>query len=234
MPQAVTIISDALGLLGVIDPVEAIESEDASLGLRVLNRLIDSRNGEQSLLYAVEYASFTLPASTASRTVGPTGDIVMSRPLRVETGGYASISGIDYPIDVISREQYAEVSLKAVASVAPRGVYYQASATNGVLYFTPPAGSAATIKLPFAVKLSTFAATTTNVTLPEMYESYLVHELAIKLSPFYRAAVSPDIRSESGRLLRAIKRQNAQVPQLETDLPVTSGSTNYSDLIRYL
>lgn len=236
MPQAATLISDALGLLGVIDPIEAVEPEDAALGLRVLNRMIDARNVEQALAYAVEYTSFTLPASTTSRTIGPSGaDITLARPLRVETGGYATVSGIDYPMHVLTREEYAEVPLKTVGSVAPCGVYYQASSPNGTLYFALPVIEAATIKLPFVVKLSTFATTAASVTLVEGYESFLVHELAIALSPYYRAPVSPDIRDEASRLRRLLKRQNTQVPTMETDLP-TPASVNCisADLIRYL
>lgn len=233
MPQAATLISDALGLLGVVDPVESIEPEDTALGLRVLNRLIDALNAEQSLLYAVEYATFTLPASTTSRTIGPTGDITLSRPLRVETGGYASISGVDYPISVLTREQYAEVCIKSTTSVAPAGVYMQASSPNCTLFFVLPVGTAVTINLPFAVKLSTFAASTTSVTLPEGYESLFVHELAMKLSPYYQSPVSPDIRAEAARMRRVLKRQNSQVPQLQTDLPLPSGTLTSADLGLY-
>lgn len=235
MPQAATLINDALGLLGVVDPVEALESDDALLGLRVLNRMIDAYNADQALLYAVEYATFTLPAGVASRTIGPSGaDITLSRPLRVEIGGYASVSGIDYPIHVLTREQYAQVCLKAVSSVAPSGVYLQTTTPNATLFFAPPAGSAVTVKLPFATKLTAFSATTTNIAFPEGYEALVVNELAIKLSPYYRAPVSGDIRAEAARLRRSLKRLNTEPPQLETDLPVSSGAGVDPELFRYL
>jgi hypothetical protein len=232
MPQAATLITDALGLLGVVDPVEAIESEDAALGLRVLNRAIDSANGEQAMLYTVDYVSFTLPASTTSRTIGPSGDIALARPNRVETGGYASVGGVDYPIQVLTREQYAEVCLKALGSVAPHGVYYEPGLPNGRLYFWPVVSAATTIKLPIATKISTFAATTTSISMPEMLEDYLVNLLAIKLAPSYGRQVPQAVVFEAARLRRLIKRANFQAPQLQTDLPTRESAS--SDIWKYL
>lgn len=220
MTTATTIITDALGLLGVVDPVEALEADDASVGLRTLNRLVGELNVDVGFAYATAYTSFALPGSTATRTIGPSGaDITLTRPNRVEIGGYATVDSVDYPIGAITRQQYSEITQKTLMAIAPTSVYYEASSPNGTLYFWPLVSGSTTIKLPFVSKLTAFADLTTDYTLPDGYESLFVNCLAIALSGTYRAPVPPDVDSAATRLRRLIKRQNSQALQLDVDLP---------------
>jgi len=218
MPTANTIIADALGLIGVVDPTDAVAAEDASLGLRVLNRVIDSLGIEPSMALVVTFQAVPLVAGSASKTIGPSADVNVSCPVRIETGAYVRVGDIDYPLAALNREQWAELCDKATQTGTPGGVYFEPlSTTQARLNFWPIPDAICTAYLPLVQRVSQFAELTTNITLRDGYEEAFVTHLALALAPFYGREAPASVVHRSRVLKREIKRLNAQVPQLNTD-----------------
>ena len=122
---AAVIISDALKEILVIGEGEAPSATMLSDGLRMLNRLLDTLSNNNDFAY---FASMEQKALTGQQilTIGPTGDIVTTRPIKVETA-VVDRNGITYPVKVIDNEKYDDLTYKALAGANTQAVYYEAA-----------------------------------------------------------------------------------------------------------
>ena len=111
------LISDALGDIGVLDPMETMTAEQAQQGLRTLQRIIDSLNSQRLFVFAVRDVVSSFAGASAS--VGPGQTVNTAHPLRLENGCYFVRSGLSYPLPVWTREQYNAVILKGLSGEYP-------------------------------------------------------------------------------------------------------------------
>lgn len=211
---AAVIISDALKEILVIGEGEAPSATMFSDGLRMLNRLLDTFSNNNDFAY---FASMEQKALTGQQmlTIGPTGDIVATRPIKVETA-VVDRNGITYPVKVIDNEKYDDLTYKALAGANTQAVYYEATFPNGTLYLYPVA-SGCTLKIRVLNSVKQFASTSVNIDMPEGYEDAIMLALAIRMAPSYGKQVNPDTKQAARRAMNAIKVTNQVIPTM--DLP---------------
>lgn len=215
MTTATTIITDALGQIGIVDPVEALEADDANLGLRVLNRLVDALGTDALIPVATTWQS--VPLTSGSMTIGAAGDIVVTRPTRIEVGAYVVSGDVSFPLEKLNRQQWGEIAVKGDTGI-PRYYYYESqTAVLGTIKFWPAPDTTYTAYLPLKSRLSAFADLTTNYSLADGYDEFLTSTLAVKLAPFYNREAPGSVIAASRIAKRYIKRLNVQVPQLNVD-----------------
>lgn len=229
MPTANAIVADALGCIGVCDPTDAVAAEDASLGLRVLNRIVDGLGVENLMTLATVFQPVTVNAGVASRTIGTAGDVAVSRPVRFELGAYVRVDGVDHSLTPLTRQQYGSISDKTTQGV-PRHFYYEPTTSAlGTIYFWPVPSAAVTCYMPIQTRLTQFADLTTTYGLADGYEGFLTAETAVKLAPFYNREAPGSVIAEARNLRRMIKRANFQVPQLQCADLVVMGREGSAD-----
>lgn len=229
MPTANTIVADALGCIGVCDPTDAVAAEDASLGLRVLNRIVDGLGVENLMALATVFQPVTVNAGVASRTIGTAGDVAVSRPVRFELGAYVRVDGVDHSLTPLTRQQYGSISDKTSEGV-PRHFYYEPTTSAlGTIYFWPVPSTSVTCYMPIQTRLTQFADLTTTYGLADGYEGFLAAETAVKLAPFYNREAPGSVIAEARNLKRMIKRANFQVPQLQCADLVVMGREGSAD-----
>ena len=229
MPTANAIVADALGCIGVCDPTDAVAAEDASLGLRVLNRIVDGLGVENLMTLATVFQPVTVNAGVASRTIGTAGDVAVSRPVRFELGAYVRVDGVDHSLTPITRQQYGSISDKTTQGV-PRHFYYEPTTSAlGTIYFWPVPSTSVTCYMPIQTRLTQFADLTTTYGLADGYEGFLTAETAVKLAPFYNREAPGSVIAEARNLRRMIKRANFQVPQLQCADLVVMGREGSAD-----
>ncbi len=229
MPTANAIVAEALGCIGVCDPTDAVAAEDASLGLRVLNRIVDGLGVENLMTLATVFQPVTVNAGVASRTIGTAGDVAVSRPVRFELGAYVRVDGVDHSITPITRQQYGSISDKMSEGV-PKHFYYEPTTSAlGTIYFWPVPSAAVTCYMPIQTRLTQFADLTTTYGLADGYEGFLTAETAVKLAPFYNREAPGSVIAEARNLKRMIKRANFQVPQLQCADLVVMGREGSAD-----
>ena len=110
---AAVIISDALAEIGVLGEGETATGEMIERGLRMLNRMLDTLSTKTDWAY---FASMEQKALTGQQsfTIGPTGDVITNRPIKIETA-VVDRNGITYPVKVIDNERYDPITYKALA-----------------------------------------------------------------------------------------------------------------------
>ena len=216
MTTALELITDALVTASVLGINEAVQSEDAEFALRTLNGMVDGMATGPTWAYSTSEVVYSLPANTQTRTIGPSQQINVDRPMRLETGCYTRISGIDRPLAVVDFQDYAGAALKSTQSTWPSCVYYDARWPTGMLYFWP-VGSACELHLFIHQRISEFADVSTAYNLPPAHRRALVLMLAEDLALRYGRELTPSLRLASANAQRALRRANLVVPTLKTE-----------------
>lgn len=217
MTTALDLIKRSLRMLGVYSTGEDPSAEESADALAALNALLGSvSNG--GMVSAKTLDAISLAATVASITVGPSGTVVTDRPVRVRPESYIVLSGVSYPLEVFTLQQYNSVSVKADSGI-PAGIYVQPDMPNVTITLWPVPSQAMTLNLWSDKLLTSFPALTTVLTLPPGYENAFPSMLAVELAPEYEVPVPDAVAKAAARGRRVLKRTNLQVPTLSLDCP---------------
>ena len=202
---AAVIITDALKEIGVIGEDESPSSSSLDDGLRMLNRMLETLSIYAMFSYDNPLRSLALTGQQ-SFDVGPTGDIVTLRPVKI-TSAYYTLGGIDYPVDIIDMEQYDSIAIKDSTGSVPEVLAYNGTYPDATVYVYPLC-SGGTINLRTVDLVKSFPTLATQIDMPEGYEDYVMLKLAIRMAPSYGRQASPDTRLAMQSAQRSVKRNN--------------------------
>lgn len=214
MTTALDMIKRSLRLIGAIGIGETPEAEEAEDGLTTLNALVDSISNNRLLINAMTLDSFALTSGDAIYTVGATGDIATTRPMRVDESSYIEKGGLTYTMTEIDASQYNAIGDKNAQGDTPEFFWYRGDYPNGTLTFYPVPGSGCTLKLWSWKALATFPTLTTAVSLPPGYEDMLVFNLAVNLAPEYQTEVPREVSRQAMLTKKRVKRTNTIAPTM--------------------
>lgn len=207
MTTALTLITDALIEIGAHDLGQSVPAEDAALGLRYLNRIMERWSNSPGMFPVLPETSVPMNGA-ASYTIGPTGDVVSARPLRIDRATFV-LGDVEYPVNVLSRQEWDSIAVKDVTGAPVSDIWYDAANTNARVYVYPKADTG-TLKLDAPTLLGTFAGTSSTLELPAGYESALVLTLASDLAGAFQRPVTPDLRVRTAGAVRVLKRTNSE------------------------
>lgn len=222
MATANDIVKRGLRLINAIGVGETLSVDSGADGLAALNAMISSWSLEKLTLFKFETVSH-IP-TTASFTVGATGNLVTTRPIEI-LSAYRRSGALDTPVGVGSREDYEHQALKSQTGPVAF-VYYKPTYPNGTVFCWPvPTGE--TLFLTLQQPLTGFAALATEVVLPDGYEEALAFNFAVYAAPEYGTEASKTVQRRAQNAKRLIKSVNLEVPQLQVD-PAMYGGTGSS------
>lgn len=208
MSTALDIITDALTELGVVGAGDTVEPEDAALGLRRLNQVLQTWANSRLTIPALTEISVTL-TTAQTYLIGPGGATATTRPVKVNTAKSRDSNGTEHPVYVINAAQWDDLAVKDVTGGPPLYVWYEATSTNGTAHVYPKAPGY-TLVLDCQALLTSFASTSTSFTLPDGYEMALYLTLADALAVSYGKQLPPDTRRRMAGAVSAIKRTNTE------------------------
>jgi len=213
MATAQDIIKRARRLHGSLGRGETPTNAENVDDLAALNAYMDTLWLQKTAVYRVQEDSVSVTAS--SHTIGPTGDFVLTRPVKIESAAQR-LNSIDYPINILTGAQYRGIADKATTSTIISDLFYDATMPDGTLYFYPVAASA-TVRLRSRTRIETFTINET-VSLPPGYEDMLALNLSVILAPEYQRAIPPSVVSRAASTLRNVKRLNYVPAQASNDV----------------
>lgn len=217
MTTATEIITEAMRHIGMLNAGETPNADDSDACLTALNTLIDAWNLPSLTQYTTQDGTATLSAGSTSLTIGPSQNINVTRPVRIELGSWVRYDGLDYEMDQITEAEYNAIGTKNLAGFVPRYFYYDAGASTGTIYYYPAPAAAVVVHHPLATQFTAFANLTTDYTFPQGYRRAMVFNLAKEIAPtFTEAGPPPFVVAQAATSLRLVKRANLKVPQLET------------------
>ena len=168
----------------------------------------------------------TYTVSKSQTTASTTITAYYERPLTIESAfvrvatqqGGTNIAGgyLDYPVAILSLEEYESLGIKQLNGPWAKMVYYQPSETLGTLYVFPNPSSGE-LHLFASTIFRTFENYYETITLPQGYNMALRWCLAERLMPMYGKASTTQITLINGFSAQAkatIKRTNMKPPQV--------------------
>lgn len=217
MATAQDLITAALRRARCIGRDQVPNAEESADGLAELNRMLEEWSIEGLTVFRIQQDNFPLVAGQASRTIGPTGNFVTARPIKLLAGCFVRRNGVDTGVTVIEdRTRFDSWPVKTLQGLV-QAVFYDPTGTNGTLYFKPVPDAADTIFLNQPAQLGSIAALVTALTFPPGYNSLVLNGLAVRLAPEFGMEAPASVLRALGRITRLIKRSNTKSIIMDVD-----------------
>lgn len=228
MTTAGEIITLAHKLLGVLASGEVLPAADAQDSLDILNHMLDAWSTESLAIHSTQSQSFSWTANQASRTIGPTGNFVGNRPVKVHKSTYFVDGAESFPVTLIEQDDYNALANKATTSTYPQYLWVNYTMPDVTLTVYPVPTEALTWKIVSDVVLAQPAGLTTTLSFPPGYNRAFLFNLAVEIASMYGMNPPPVVLANATAAKRAIKRGNVKKQKLNIDsrLPGMSTGSN--------
>ena len=210
MTTAGDLINGSLRLLGVLAEGETPSSETAQDALVAMNQMIQSWDAERLAVFSTQDQVVTWPASTRSRTLGPTGDIVGNRPVLIDDSTYFRdpTNGISFGLKLINQQQYNGIAVKTVTSTYPQVLWVNMTYPDVEMYVYPVPTKDLEFHIVSVETLSQPANLATDLAFPPGYLRCFRYNLACEIAPEFGVEPSRQVQRIAMTSKRNLKRIN--------------------------
>lgn len=226
MATALNIIERSFLDLRLIQGGGTVPAQRASDALIYLNDLIQSLDNEGLTIYQNTVDTHTMNGAT-SYTMGAAATIATTRPIEI-TSLYYTLSSVDTPITIITKEQYEAIPVKTTTG-NPDRAYINYGYPNATIYLYPVPASG-TLNISSNKPLTELATLSTVLALPPGYERMLRLNLDVELMPVYQKQDNLLI-AQAAKSKSDIKRQNAANRKVVVGLGLPCGSPPYGNIL---
>jgi hypothetical protein len=218
------VINGALRVLGVIGSGDKATPEDYSNCSEALNLYIKQLQTKGMPLWKVEDLQVPMINNQYVYNLGPTGDVVCTRPLRVVMAFIRSPQNNDTTLQVISRQEYMQLGYKPSQGV-PNQCYYDPQLNNGVLYvYNNPNTTGYTIHLQVQMPVDDVLTPSQIPDFPSEWFNCLKFGLADQLALEY--GVPAQVRAE-------LAQRAERYLEMMTDWSQEEASTSFVPEMRF-
>jgi hypothetical protein len=209
MATSQSLIDRAARLVGAVNSGVSCTAAESADGLIALNAMLEAWQIEKLDVYAFVDTAYSLVAATSSYTVGPAGNFALTpRPYKIEEC-FVRVSGIDYPVDLLTAEQWFAIPIKTDTATYPDRAYYEPTLPTGTLIVYPVPSAVSSLHIVTWQVVSNLAALSTTISLPPGYERAITYNLAIEWAGTeFGLPPSNDVRKIAQDSLAAIQRAN--------------------------
>ena len=161
----------------------------------------------------VSTAPGTYTVNQSQTVTSGTMTLFYQRPLRINDA-FVRVSNLDYPVAILTQEEYMLIGLKGLNGPWPRALYYQPSMALGNITYWPNPSSGEMHLFADSI-LGQFTSLSDVVNLPQGYKMALRWNLAELLMPSYGVdsqAVTQMVMKNAAMSRGMIKRTNAHPP----------------------
>ena len=223
MPSGIIVsdlIKSSMRLIGAIASGETPTADEANDGLLVLNDMLENWSTENLSVWGSSNQTFNLVAGQAVYTIGPTGNWVTDRPQDIDDA-YMRFNGVDFPVVVISQEQYNEINLKSMQQPIVERLLYVNEFPLGIVTVWPVPTQALPITLTMRRILDFPVALTDTLTGPPGYLKALRYCLAVEFAPEFGVEPSPTVVQVAADAKGDYKRANIPLVVAQYDAALT-------------
>jgi hypothetical protein len=229
------IITPALQACGQVSAGESPTAAEQADCLIALNAMVTGLNNEGLMAYTNEEQTLTVGAGDASYTIGTSGDVNTTRPVKILAAWGVDGSSVSQPpMRIIDDDEYAAISDKTTEADWPTRLLYRPSvgaSAHGTIILWPVPNATRTVKLLVRVPITTFAAVSTDLVLPPGWEEMYMSNFCVRIAPIFETSAPPDIK-ELARISKAnIKRTNMRPMKAYTELPALLGQSCQSNIL---
>jgi len=218
----------AAGRLVAWHPGQSGNADENTAALAALNAMLDAWNAQRLAVYSIRQDTYTLVPGQQSYTIGPGGQFNGERPVRIERANLILPDELRSPLELISADKWAALSLRGLTSSSPTRLYYDRGAPLGTLYFWPaPTGGGQQVELFGWRKLARFAALNDPAQFPEGYEEAIQYNLALRLAQEFHVPIPDFVVHNARESLANVKRLNLPRPVMRTEPALGHGVSGF-------
>ena len=206
------IITKAFSNIGVENPT----TQNYADALDALNMMLDSLSARGLMTTSTIYENFPIVGGQQSYTIGVGANFNTSKPFSIQEAFVRDSSGMDYPLAIISAEDYMEISNKNMPGLTtrPTGIYYDPGASQqatqtGTIYFYATPDVAYTLYIRTEKPFTEFTSLSTATTFPLYYNEMLVYNLPVRLAVAFGATVSEELKYIAKESMRIVENLNS-------------------------
>ena len=203
-------INAALRLIGQLAEGEQPSVATAQDALNAMNQMLDSWSTERLSIFSTQDQVFTWPASTLSRTLGPSGDFVGNRPIQLDDSTYFKdpSTGVSFGIKIINQQQYDGIAVKTVTSTYPQVIWINMDYPNIDMYIYPKPTRDLEWHFISVTELDQPATLDTVLSFPPGYMRAFKYCLACEIAAEFGVEPSPTVSRIAMTSKRTLKRIN--------------------------
>lgn len=201
-------IKRALRLLGVLAEGENPSANEYADSLMALNQMLDSWSTERLAVFTTTDQALTWPSGEATRTLGPTGDLVGTRPVLLDPSTYYVVDGVSYPVTIVNEGQYNAIVVKGNESTLPKFLFINPTFPDAEITLYPVPTQDLAFHFVSVTPLSEPADTSTELAFPPGYMRAFAYNLALEIAPEFGVQPSNDVRRIAVASKRNLKRIN--------------------------
>ena len=210
MPSGIIVsdlIRSSMRLIGAIATGETPSAEEVTDGLLALNDMLENWSTETLSVWGSSNQTFSLIANQATYSVGPAGNWNTTRPQDID-GAYCTFGGVDFPIEVISQQQYNDISIKSMKQPITERLLYVNEYPLGVVTVWPVPTQNTAITLTMSRVLVFPVAVTDVLTGPPGFLKALRYCLAVEFAPEFGVEASATVIQVAADAKGDYKRAN--------------------------
>jgi hypothetical protein len=227
----------AMSKIGAVAMDETPTPGDYKLCLQNANLMLGSWSAHRLMLRGNVTEFFPLTAGTASYTIGIGDDFNTAKPLKIFDAWVRDSGNSDYPIEVVSQDQYNSYAEKITGGGIPDSLFYdpglsqQTSPNRGTIYLYPePSIGPYDLYIVSDKYLTAFVNLTDPVTFEDAYEEALVYNLAIRIFRDFHGIdkqIPPEVAGLAKSSRRTIEQLNHVTVTTKLDVPTAKSGYTY-------
>lgn len=222
-------INRALRLIGELAEGEVPSAETSNDSLVTLGQMLDSWSTERLSVYALQDQTFTWPAGQTTRTLGPSGDFVGNRPVRVDDSSYfVDSAGTSFPLTLVNIDQYNSIAIKSTQSSYPQVLYVNATNPDTTLTVYPVPTQALTFHIISVSQLTAPPNLATELIFPPGYQRAFAYNLACELAPEFGVEPSSQVQRIAMTSKRNLKRINNPMDVMSMPVPLVVKNARFN------
>lgn len=212
MTTANDLIVPAMRRIGVLAAGETLDAADANDALEALNTMIDSWSAERLSVFSTQDQTFTWPANTKVRSLGPTGNFVGLRPIQLDDNTYytTTTSGgvLSLTPNILNQDQYNQIALKNTTSTYPQYIFVNYEMADVEMTVWPVPTVALEWHFISVAELTQPALLATTLYIPPGYRRAFSFNLSCEIAAEYGIEPPPRVSRIADVSKKVIKRIN--------------------------
>lgn len=228
MATAGDIINGAFRLIGAIAEGESPSGNASADAMDAFNQMLDSWSAERLSVYCTQDQTFTWTANETTRTLGPSGNFVGTRPVLVDDSTYFVVNNISYGLQLINQQQYDSIALKSATITFPQVMWVNYTMPDITMKVYPVPTSALEMHIVSVLELTQIYNLSDYISMPPGYLRALRYNLACELAPEYGIEASRQVKRIADVSKRTLKRINSPRDVMAMPYPLVSNRQRYN------
>lgn len=193
----------ALRLIGQLAEGEVPSAATAQDALNAMDQMLDSWSTERLAVFSLMDQVFTWPSGVSTRTLGPSGNFVGTRPIKLETSTYyIDTNGLSHLPELINADQYNSIALKNIQAAYPSVLWANYKFPDIEMKIYPVPTGPYEWHFMSVIPLDQPASLSTVLSFPPGYKRAFKYNLAVEIANEFGVSVAP----ETARIAMASKR----------------------------